>query len=278
MPKTPSSPILASALFPELRAALLDVLRPLTAAQWETPTVCAGWSVKDVALHILGDDLGSLSRRRDGFSRQHRQFDGWDDRVQWLNEQNELWVQATRRFSPPLLCDLLRLSGAWFYAYVAALDPYQLGGPVSWAGSDPAPVWLDIAREYTEYWLHQQHIGDALGFTSLKERRFFQPVVDTFARAMPYTYRDVVAEAGTTVTLILTGVAGDQWFLVRENGRWVLYAEVDTPSDCVITLPAEIAWRLFTKGLTHAEARPHAQIEGRAELAEPIFQMVSIIA
>ena len=41
-------------LFPLMRAELLRVLNSLSADQWSAPTACAGWSVRDVALHILG--------------------------------------------------------------------------------------------------------------------------------------------------------------------------------------------------------------------------------
>lgn len=44
------------------------------------------------------------------------------------------------------------------------LDLNALGGPVEWAtGSDPAPAWLDIAREYMERYIHQRQIRDATG-------------------------------------------------------------------------------------------------------------------
>jgi hypothetical protein len=43
------------------------------------------------------------------------------------------------------------------------LDLDALGEPVSWAGPDPAPLWLDCARDFTEYWVHQQQIRDATG-------------------------------------------------------------------------------------------------------------------
>ena len=61
-------PVLVLDLFPEERARLLDLLSGLTVEQWLASTACAGWSVKDVAAHLLGDDLGRLSRQRDGFS------------------------------------------------------------------------------------------------------------------------------------------------------------------------------------------------------------------
>jgi hypothetical protein len=48
------------------RHDLLDLLGGLIDAEWLTPTPCARWRVKDVALHLFGDDLGWLSSGRDG--------------------------------------------------------------------------------------------------------------------------------------------------------------------------------------------------------------------
>ena len=48
------------------RAALLDVLRSIARADWHLPSPCPGWSVHDLVLHILGTDVGVISRQRDG--------------------------------------------------------------------------------------------------------------------------------------------------------------------------------------------------------------------
>ena len=50
----PVEPIHTLELFPELIAELLSLLRNLSPLDWEKETVCAGWSVKDVAAHLLG--------------------------------------------------------------------------------------------------------------------------------------------------------------------------------------------------------------------------------
>jgi hypothetical protein len=51
----PLQPIIVTHLFPEILAELLTLLSNLSAEEWEKPTVCEGWSVKDIALHLLGD-------------------------------------------------------------------------------------------------------------------------------------------------------------------------------------------------------------------------------
>ena len=47
-------------LFPGERAALLELLEEPDFEEWDAPTACPGWSVKDVAAHLLGDDVGRL--------------------------------------------------------------------------------------------------------------------------------------------------------------------------------------------------------------------------
>jgi uncharacterized protein (TIGR03083 family) len=40
----------------EERAEILGLLRGLTPAQWDTPSLCEGWRVRDVAVHLLVDE------------------------------------------------------------------------------------------------------------------------------------------------------------------------------------------------------------------------------
>jgi len=276
------APVLVLDLFPGERAALLELLASLSEEEWGRPTVCAGWSAKDIALHLLGDDIGRLSRGRDAFSAAaFTSFDGGTfeaELLAFINRQNEVWVEAARRLSPRLLIDLLRWSGEETQRYFESLDLYALGEPVSWAGPQPAPVWLDVAREYTERWLHQQQIRDAVGRPGLKERRPFAPVLATFVRALPHTFRDVAAPEGAHVRLTITGDAGGAWSLVRGEGGWGLCARGGGEPDVAVALGQETAWRLFTKGISGDEALAATTIEGHRALGLKVLDTVSIIA
>jgi uncharacterized protein (TIGR03083 family) len=152
----PPPPVLVAEWFPGERAALLKLLRGLSAEQWASPTVCAGWSVHEVALHILGGDMGILSVSRDGYRKARMAPDldlsQWETLVAFINRQNELWVQATEHLSPRLICDLLELTGGGIGHHFAQLDPFALGVSVQWVSAEPSPVWMDTAREYTERW------------------------------------------------------------------------------------------------------------------------------
>ncbi|MBI1800461.1 MAG: maleylpyruvate isomerase N-terminal domain-containing protein [Chloroflexi bacterium] len=274
----PPEPIIVAHLFPEVHHALIDLLSGLSAEQWMRPVHNSGWTVHDTALHLLGGDAGILSHKRDGYASRGAPREGWHELVAFINGQNERWVQATRRISPRLLCDFLRLTGEQVSVYFQSLDPHALGGPVDWTGPGPAPVWLDLAREYTERWHHQQHIRDAVGRPGLKEPRFFAPVLDTFARALPHTLREVDAPVGTAVVLTIHGAAGGRWWGLREARGWGLYRDVAGEPQAEVALDQEIAWRLLTKGIGKDEARRHATLNGDQALGLRVLEMVSIIA
>src|SRR5256885_5814581 len=172
-------------LFEPERAALLDVLGELSPREWGAATVCPGWTVKDIAAHLVGDDLGIVARWRDGETAASVADTSWEALVAAINERNEAWVDAMRRLSPRLLVELLGWVGKPVLATFQACDPDEPAGPVSWAGPESAPRWLHIAREFTERWHHQQQVREAVGAPSLDDPRFLGPVLATFARSLP---------------------------------------------------------------------------------------------
>jgi uncharacterized protein (TIGR03083 family) len=271
----PAGPIIVLDLFAPERQQLLELLRSLSTEDWAAPTACAGWLVKDVALHLLGGDIGVLSRKRDSFDSNPRV--AIDDLVAYVDGLNARWVEATRRMSPRLLCDLLDHLGSQVLVYWRSVDPFGPGERVSWAGGEESPAWMDMAREYTERWMHQQHIRDAVGRPGLTERRFFAPVLDAFVRALPRTFENVERPSGTTVLLTITGEAGGTWTLAREPGGWSLYVEPSAPADASVELDQDTAWRLFTKGLSPQVAGQRARLAGDDELARRALETIAII-
>jgi uncharacterized protein (TIGR03083 family) len=276
-------PVAVLDLFPEERQLLLDVLTGLSDDEWSAATACPTWSVKDIALHLLSVDLGKLARCRDGFSDPSFAPPGadltdWTTLVGALGEWNEQWIRATRRLSQRLLCELLQVTGPLVHSYFTSIDLTALGETVSWAGPDPAPVWLDVAREYTERWTHQQQIREAVGRPGLTERRFFAPVLATFIHALPHTLRSVKAPEDTRLRLRITGEAGGAWQVVRTSERWQLGHDESAGVDATLTMDQELAWRLYTKGISSIQARPNVLLDGDHRLANAALEMVAIIA
>jgi uncharacterized protein (TIGR03083 family) len=277
----PVEPIIAAPLFPGLHAELIALLEGLAPEQWNAPTIAAGWSVKDMAAHLLDTGLRRLASQRDGHPSvpPPRQIASYRDLVDFLDQLNAEWVRAFRRVSPRALTEMLASIGPQLADLFASLDPFapaRVG--VAWAGETHSLNWFDIAREYTEQWMHQQQIRDAVGAPALTSRHWLHPVLDTFVRGLPHTFRDLEAPAGSAVTLRIDGKAGNTWTLVREAAEWRLYAgQPDTPA-ALVALDQDTAWRLFTKGLAPADALSRASIAGDTRLGRRVFDLIAIMA
>jgi uncharacterized protein (TIGR03083 family) len=279
MASVESDVVVVTQLFQPERASLLELLSSLGVEQWQAPTVCPGWSVKDVALHLLGDDIGLLSRRRDGVAPADASSEpaGWQELVAFLDRHNQAWVEAARRISPRLLCELLAFTGEATWRYLASLDPLAVEGRVSWVGPEPVPNWLDVAREYTERWTHQQQIRDAVGVPGLKEAEFLAPVLATFVHALPRAFAGAPAPVGTTVEVAVGGQGGGCWVLTRTPDAWRLAAGAAAEPVARVALDAETAWRLWTMGIGQAAAEAAVSISGDRALGRRVLDAVAII-
>jgi uncharacterized protein (TIGR03083 family) len=271
-------PILVSHLFPELHDGLLSLLKSLSPERWETPTVCPGWSVKDIAAHLFGGDVGILSRKRDNYRPLDESISNWPSLAAFINALNAEWVGAMRRVSPRLLCDLLGETGPAAAAYFGSLDLHAIGEPVSWAGPQPAPVWLDVAREYTERWHHQQQIRDAVDLPGFKHPRYMKPVLDAFVHALAHTYREVSPGEGCAVVLEFTGPSAAGWSLLRTRGAWKLFSGIAAKPAARVVMSDDLAWRLFTRGVDPGTAASQTVVEGDRALGLHALNTLSIIA
>lgn len=269
-------------LYPGERAALLALLRSLAPDAWSRPTACPGWTVKDIAAHLVADDAGQLGRGRDAWTSPTfatgLDISTFDGLVQAINRQNAEWVHAMKRVSPPLLIDLLQLTGDQTHAYFASLEMEAPGALVDWAGPDTAPIWMDVAREYTERWVHQQHIREAVGHPGLTEPEWLHPVLACFAFGLARPLATIDAEEGTTLHVEVNGPAGGSWFAVRVNRSWDLRQERPEQIDAMVQIPEDIAWRLFTKGISPQDARARSTTTGDPTLTSAVFATVSILA
>jgi uncharacterized protein (TIGR03083 family) len=275
-----TEPIFVTDLFPRLDAALIDLLQGLKEEEWSKPTVCPLWNVKDIASHLLDGNIRRLSIGRDRyFGEKPDKVNSYKELVDYLNRLNADWIRATKRLSPRVLIELLEQTGIEFYEFIKTLDPYKPAlFSVAWAGEEESSNWFDIAREYTEKWHHQQQIRLAVDRPGTTDRELYFPVLDTFMRALPYTYRDVIADENGLLKFDITGEAGGSWLLLRNENRWKLTKESKGDLVSLVIIDQDIAWRLFTKGIDKEEARNKITIEGNKELGDQIFNMLSVMA
>lgn len=258
---------------------LIKLLNSLSPEEWNAPTIAKKWKVKDIASHLLDTTLRGLSVSRDNFFGEKAEgIEDYQGLVAFLNKLNMDWTSATARLSPQLLISLLTYYGKEFIDHLSTLDPEAPAVfSVAWAGQETSPNWFHIAREYTERFLHQQQIRDAVGKQELMTREFFYPFIDIMIMALPYTYRNISAREGTTVSVIVTSEIGERWNIIKRSTSWEFIDSVVQP-DAMISMNPDTAWKLFSKGITPDTAKSQVQISGNEELAITTLKMVSVMA
>ena len=253
------------------RGRLLSLLTSLSGAQWAAPTAAPAWAVKDIALHLLDVDLSWLAHDRDHdqtgiipVPADHEEF------VRGLAQRNQRWVDGTRALSPRLITGLLRWSGEQLDAYLQTVD---LAGASSvyWAGE--VPLWFDLAREFTERWVHYQQIREAVlpGEHDHQQEEYLPLVLRTFIWGFPHQYQ-APAPSGTAIALEIPGIG--TWTLARTATSWSLdEGQTAAPAAC-LRMTGEAAWRLLTSARYDAR---QVQLSGDPALAEPLLRVRGII-
>lgn len=158
-----------------------------------------------------------------------------------------------------------------------AVDPLSRAVyPVAWAGEAESLGWMDVGRDYTEKWHHQQQIRDAVGAPLLLEATWTRPLFELSVRALPRAYADVAAPAGTAVQVAIEGAGGGRWSVVCDGSSWGLREGPVDDAVATIRLSTDQAWRLLYNALT-PEQLSAIRIEGDARWARPLLAARSVM-
>jgi Mycothiol maleylpyruvate isomerase N-terminal domain len=277
----PAGPIFAAELLPVLDGKLVSLLRSISVKDWLKQTIAPEWNVKDIAAHLLDGNIRSLSMLKDGyFGEQPGSINSNKDLVSFLNKLNADWVRAMKRVSPAIIIELLLITGKEYCTMLQSLDSFANAlFPVAWAGETQSPNWFHIAREYTEKWHHQQQIRLAVGQAEpLYTKDLYHPHLDTSMRALPFHYRNMTGNSGDFIRIFITGEGGGEWHLYNDGMNWALMSDISGRSVCEIIIDGSVAWRIFTKGISQAEAEKYVKISGRVDLGKKIFEMLAVMA
>jgi uncharacterized protein (TIGR03083 family) len=268
-------------LLPILHAKLIDLLQALKQDDWHKSTICKGWSVKDVASHLLDGQIRRLSIGRDKYSspRITRPTEG--GLVAYLNDLNSIWVEASARISPGILVSIHEMIGPQYVEYLTSLDPQAKATfGVTWAGEEESLNWLDVARDYTEQWLHQQQIREALGkpHENLLTEELYKPTLDIWMLALPHHYSKLKRPNGTAIEIVISGKVSGTWQLVKLNDTWDLMEDWELPTNARVKIDYRDAWKVFAKNLRGEEARAVLQIKGDEDLANHFADVAATVA
>jgi len=271
-------PIFTAHLFPALEVKLIEILRGLSPEDWEKQTLAAKWRVKDVAAHLLDTQIRKLAAARHGYKPENSKKLTSEKLVTLINSLNSEGVRQYSRLPPEELILKMEAASRESAEYHQALEPFAPAiFPVSWAGEEESVNWFDTAREFTERWHHQQQIRVAVEKPGIMTREFYFPVLDCFLRALPYTYRNVDARPGSLAQFNISGECGGSWYLIRDEEAWKLIASPSGAKISETTIPQEIAWRIFTKGIAREEAETQVRVIGDEAVGRQILKMISIV-
>jgi uncharacterized protein (TIGR03083 family) len=175
-----------------------------TEHEWTVPTDCTGWSVRDVALHVLGaaDAQASVKVFLHQFVRGlpvNRQIDSHH----WVDGINELQIRERRHLTDDELVAQLTavgpkaVAGRWGTPAPMRHLPIPFGPPVGWVG-----LWYLLDVGFTrDVWAHRIDLSVATAHP-------MEPTADHDGRLVA----DLVAEwagiHGQPFHLALTGSAG----------------------------------------------------------------------
>ena len=272
-----SEPILCAHLMRRVDDKLIDLLRSLTPGEWDLQTVAPLWKVRDVAAHLLDTALRKLSIDRDSWYVEVN-IRSPQDLIAFINRLNREGVTVYRRLSPKVLIDMMKEACEQSACFHESLDPFAPAAfAVSWAGEEKSLNWFDTAREFTERWHHQQQIRLATNRPGIMTPELYHPVLDCFVRGLPYLYRDVDAPEGTLLVLEISGECGGRWFLRKGPSGWGFVKPSDAKFASRVTIPQELAWRIFTKGIDRDSARAQIAVEGNRDLGERVLHLTAIV-
>ena len=188
----------------EERARLLPLLGRLTGDQWQAPTDCDGWSVRDIVAHLAGAAASTVTLRE--LIRQGRLGRRLGKEGDLVDRMNRVQVSERAAFTPADLIADLELQGRRGLAARRRLPaplravPLPFGPPLG-----TRPLGYLMGRIYTrDAWMHRIDIARATGapleLTAEHDGAFVEDVVAEWAAAH-----------GASYDLVLTGTAGGTW-------------------------------------------------------------------
>jgi uncharacterized protein (TIGR03083 family) len=258
------------------REELIRLLSDLDDDAWDAPTPCPAWSVHELSVHLVHDDLRRLSGDRDGHVGAWVEVSSFDDLVVALDRINEQWVETMApTLSPRLTRELLQWSARPSEEHLLGLDPDAPGSSVAWAGPGVHPNWLDVAREYTERWVHQQQLREAVGRPGLVDEEFAGPVVETFARGLPA----VLPSPETTAPVVAVRVTGPferSWTLEGGPSGWRFTSAAGRVS-ARVEVPVDAFWRRAVRMIDRAAIEQVARCVGDAALVSGVLDLRAAI-
>lgn len=221
----------------ETWSAISGTLDLARSEDWDKPTSCPGWSVRDVVSHISGFELmisGTPAPQYDTSGDAHVK--------NFVGQLNEAYV-AERRSWPPsdVRAEFERLTHD-AAARLAGMSDEEWE-VVGWSPEGQVPFHRFMETRILDSWIHLQDIRDALAMPSDDHGIGEEIVVNRFEAAMPYVIgRRAEAPEGSRVRFSLIGRLARNFDIEVVEGR---ARAATTPGEPIVEIvtPVALFWR-----------------------------------
>ena len=228
------------------------ILHSLDAKQWSAPSLCPGWTVTDVVLHLAQTEEG-VAATITGRDLPARPVSGGT-----VDEIIEHWVQ-TERGAPPA-----EVHARWNRARGAALEALRSADPdkrFTWVAAPLRPTALATTR-LSEHWIHTMDIAEPLGIDN-PDTDDIRHLAWLAVMTVPYAFKLAGRGGAPSVRAELTAPSGAEWVIGPED------------ADVVITGPASEFVRVAARRMPAREAK---DVTARGERSTEVLELIRTYA
>jgi len=252
----------------EVWDALVTLAVDLDGQDWNHPTDCPGWTVKDIYAHIIGTESMLLGRPTPAVELPAHLPHVRND----MGKFNETWVLSySERSGAELLGDLAEVVTERRGA-LATMDQAVFDA-LAWtpAGEDTYGRYMRI--RVMDQWFHEQDVREAVGRPGHLDGLAPQVVLDELTAAIGYVVgKKASLPEGTTARIDLKGPMSHRWDVeVTDKARVVDWTSAEPT--LTITMPGATFCRVVggRRAWDHPWVRSATVIEGDHELAAQVL-------
>lgn len=258
----------------ETWASVEVALRNRPPTDYDAPTPCPGWSVRDVLSHLLGIEVwlrGGVVPSLEGSMPDYVKNS--------MGEFNEAFVVAHRGEPGPEVLAQFRAAAAASLAVLRAMSVEEWD-VVGWSPEGDRPYHRFMETRVLDSWIHLQDIRDALLEPADDHGAGEEIVINRFESSLPYVVgRKMSAPDGTLVRANLTGRLARSVMIEVAGGRASAVATSLAEPTLEVTTPVALFWRRAA-GRISAEAFLGASatdVRGDRELARAFADALAIM-
>ncbi|MCQ8829686.1 maleylpyruvate isomerase family mycothiol-dependent enzyme [Streptomyces malaysiensis] len=248
--------------------AITELVNPLAESEWNRPTECPGWSVRDVVSHVIGLECEMLGDPRPIHSLPRDLYHVTNE----LSRYMEVQVDVRRCHTAPEMTSELE--------YTIIRRGRQLRNEkrspetmVRWPGGTEVTLGEALTRRAFDAWVHEQDLRRALNRPGNLDSPGASITRDLLLSALP---KVVAKDAGAAPqSAVVFDVHGPMEFMrtvrVGPDGRGTIDGSVSLGPTVTVTLDWETYVRLACGRVRPEAVSGRLKIEGDQQLAEAIL-------